>query len=88
MSQSDTLWESLCVRDWRLRDLGDDDDGAAGGVSKYKKMYRRVYQLQAVSCRGLSVSDPDVYPGPRASHSLNFVSGSLLFLFGGGSDGG
>lgn len=89
LSLSDTLWESLCIRDWKFQDLGlvdDDDDDAS--CSKFKKLYRRLHQLQFMSCRVLSLSDPDVYPGPRASHSLNFLSGSLLLLFGGGSDGG
>lgn len=89
LSQSDTLWQSLCIRDWNFQDLGvaaaDDDDNSC---SKFKKMYRRLHQLQSVSCHVLSLPDPDVYPGPRASHSFNFLSGSLLFLFGGGSDGG
>lgn len=85
LSHSDTLWESLCIRDWNFKDLDDVDDVSC---SKFKKIYRRLHQLQSVSCRVLSLPDPDVYPGPRASHSLNFLSGSLLFLFGGGSDGG
>lgn len=44
--------------------------------------------MDTVSCHRLSdlVVDEE-YPRPRASHSLNFVSGCLV-MFGGGSDGG
>ncbi|KAM7483980.1 hypothetical protein LguiB_008563 [Lonicera macranthoides] len=62
------------------------------GIS-WRKLYQRVYHLDSVSCRTLSDPTPPLvidqfqHPRPRASHSLNFLSGCLL-LFGGGSDGG
>lgn len=90
LCDSDTLWESLCIRDWGV---------AAIVSSNYKNLYQRLLQLHSVSFRTLLLSDPpdsdavaDAYPPPRASHTLNFLSptsgSSLLLLFGGGSEGG
>lgn len=54
----------------------------------WMRLYKEVSLLDSVSCHKLS--DPDgelVFPSPRASHSLNFVSDCLV-LFGGGCEGG
>ncbi|CAH2050565.1 unnamed protein product [Thlaspi arvense] len=88
---SDALWESICRRDWGHTPVDAIKSAAADSSRRHRlpwmELYRQVYQLDSVSC--LRLSDPDadkVFPRPRASHSLNFVSGCLV-LFGGGFEG-
>ncbi|GAY62966.1 hypothetical protein CUMW_221820 [Citrus unshiu] len=93
LASSDTLWESICRRDWGHKQV----DAFKYSCSQYQMMmmtvpwmrlYRQVTQLESVSCRNISDADGDlVLPNPRASHSLNFVSNCLV-LFGGGCEGG
>ncbi|KAM3308305.1 F-box/kelch-repeat protein [Capsicum chacoense] len=96
LTYSDTLWESLCVRDWgnSVRSLTAD---AKQQQFPWKKLYQQIYQLDSVYCRRLLLTHPQgggggggeelMFPRPRASHSLNFVNGCLV-LFGGGCEGG
>lgn len=93
LASSDTLWESICRRDWGHKQV----DAFKYSCNQYQMMmttvpwmrlYRQVTQLESVSCRNISDADGDlVLPNPRASHSLNFVSNCLV-LFGGGCEGG
>lgn len=93
LASSDTLWESLCRRDWGHKQV----DAFKYSCNQYRMMmmtvpwmrlYRQVTQLESLSCRNISDPDGDlVLPNPRASHSLNFVSNCLV-LFGGGCEGG
>ncbi|KAK3035551.1 hypothetical protein RJ639_034756 [Escallonia herrerae] len=97
LTHSDTLWESICRRDWGPTSVDSLKSSAAASAAAdtnhlqqlvWKKLYQQVHQLNCVSCYRLSDPDGDeAYPRPRASHSLNFVSGCLV-LFGGGSEGG
>lgn len=82
LAYSDALWESVYRRDW-----GHPPADAA--QLPWKNMYRQVYQLDTVNCHRLLLGSDDEWPcpRPRASHSLNFVSGYLV-LFGGGCEGG
>ncbi|KAK4427486.1 F-box/kelch-repeat protein [Sesamum alatum] len=89
LAYSDSLWESICRREW-----GQPPVEALKGSSNHpwKKLYQQVYLLDFVFCRRLlaEIPDPDadeILPTPRASHSLNLVSGCLV-LFGGGCEGG
>lgn len=90
LAYSDSLWESICRRDW-----GQTPVDALKGSNHlhqlpWKKLYQQVYQLDSVFCHRLLAESPDVgeaLPRPRASHSLNLVSGCLV-LFGGGCEGG
>lgn len=50
------------------------------------RLYKEVSLLDSLSCHRLSSKD-GIFPRPRASLSLNFVSGCLV-LFGGGCEGG
>lgn len=94
LTYSDSLWESLCRRDWgnstidALRSFAVDDKQQQ---FPWKKLYQQIYQLDSVYCRRLLThplgGEELILPRPRASHSLNFVSGSLV-LFGGGCEGG
>lgn len=96
---SDSLWESICRRDWGSTSVDAIKSASASASADsrqhqqhnqlpWMELYRQVYQLDSVSCNRLSDPDGDlVFPGPRASHSLNFVSGCLV-LFGGGCEGG
>lgn len=82
---SDTLWEAICRRDWGVAVIG-----RGGGA--WKKVYQRAYRLDSINCHALDDTPGRgdgvlALPTPRASHSLNLVSGCLL-LFGGGCDGG
>jgi len=97
ITYSDTLWESICRRDWGPTSV-DAIKSSSSSVTDsrhhhlhqlpWRELYRQVYQLDSVSCHRLSEPDCDeTFPGPRASHSFNFVSGCLV-LFGGGCEGG
>ncbi|XWS19245.1 hypothetical protein CRYUN_Cryun32bG0114100 [Craigia yunnanensis] len=92
LASSNTLWESICRRDWGTTAVdalqssfhGDEDHQLLPWI----RLYKQVSQLDSVCCYKLSEPDLDlVLPSPRASHSLNFVSGCLV-LFGGGCEGG
>ncbi|KAK4479225.1 hypothetical protein RD792_014736 [Penstemon davidsonii] len=90
LAYSDSLWEYVCKRDW-----GHTSVDALKGSNHlqqlpWKKLYQQVYQLDSVFCHRLLADSPDadeIVPSPRASHSLNMVSGCLV-LFGGGCKGG
>ncbi|CAL0325900.1 unnamed protein product [Lupinus luteus] len=88
ITSSDTLWKSLCCRDF-----GSTCVDAL--MYKYQlqiswmRLYKQVYQLDSVCCHRLYEThgaDLD-FPSARASHSLNFVSNCLV-MFGGGCEGG
>lgn len=90
LANSDTLWESICRRDWGHSSM----DALKSSIEHHHrqvpwtKLYKQVSQLDSVSCHRLSdPNDNKVVPSPRASHSLNFVSDCLV-LFGGGCEGG
>ncbi|KAJ8770509.1 hypothetical protein K2173_018000 [Erythroxylum novogranatense] len=89
LTSSDTLWESICRREWGPTSV----DALKSSVINNQQLswmgvYKQVSQLDTVSCQKLSDPDGDsTFPCPRASHSLNFVSGCLV-LFGGGFEGG
>ncbi|GAB4841876.1 hypothetical protein Ancab_011831 [Ancistrocladus abbreviatus] len=90
-SSSDTLWESICRRDWGQSCVDAIKSSYAATrqqLPSWMEFYQRVTQLDSVSCHKLfdPVGD-ELVPCPRASHSLNFVS-NYLVLFGGGSEGG
>nr|XP_043618346.1 F-box/kelch-repeat protein At1g51550 [Erigeron canadensis] len=61
------------------------DANNSGGEFDWNRLYRRLRNLDRVSCFNMIPLDSS--PTPRASHSLNFFKGCLL-LFGGGSEGG
>lgn len=87
LADSDSLWESVCRRDWGNTPV---ETLKASNHLPWKKLYQQVYQLDSVFCRRLLTDTSDgtqSFPTPRASHSLNLVSGCLL-LFGGGCTGG
>ncbi|GER53682.1 kelch repeat-containing F-box family protein [Striga asiatica] len=90
LAYSDSLWESICRRDWGQTPVNALNRGSDRlQRHPWRELYRRVYGLDSVSCRRLR-SGPDgdgILPTPRASHSLNLVSGCLV-LFGGGCEGG
>ncbi|KAH6773289.1 Kelch repeat-containing F-box family protein [Perilla frutescens var. hirtella] len=85
LANSDSLWESVCRRDW-----GNGPFEALKTCNDlrlpWKKLYQQVYELDSVFCRRLLAVEESV-PTSRASHSLNLVSGCLV-LFGGGCTGG
>ncbi|CAN6452734.1 unnamed protein product [Victoria cruziana] len=55
-----------------------------GGWS-WKRVYEQAQQMKCLSC--MRLTPKGAAPHPRASHSLNFISDSLV-LFGGGCEGG
>lgn len=86
---SDTVWESVCRRDWGSRCV----DALKSSIKNHPQypwmgLYKQVSLLDSVYCHRLCdpLSQLD-FPTPRASHSLNFVSDCLV-LFGGGCEGG
>ncbi|KMS97205.1 hypothetical protein BVRB_7g177570 [Beta vulgaris subsp. vulgaris] len=90
LASSDTLWESICRREWgpTCVDALKSSYFNGGNYMPWMKLYHQVTQLGSVSC--LKLIDPlshNMLPCPRASHSLNFVSNCLV-LFGGGCEGG
>ncbi|XP_057504981.1 F-box/kelch-repeat protein At1g51550-like [Actinidia eriantha] len=91
IATSDNLWESICRRDWgqtSVEAIKSAADSRCHHHLPWIKLYSQVYQLDSVLCHSLSDPDGDEgFPVPRASHSLNFVSGCLV-LFGGGCEGG
>lgn len=89
LASSDSLWESLCRRDWGsgvVDALLASFSAHERRALSWKRLYRQVSLLDSLSCRRLSCKD-GIFPKPRASHSLNFVS-DWLVLFGGGCEGG
>ncbi|KAK9281666.1 hypothetical protein L1049_004569 [Liquidambar formosana] len=90
LAYSDTLWESICRRDWghSFVDALKSSIEPKQHQLPWMKLYKQVSQLDTVSCQRLSDPDGDMlFPTPRASHSFNFVSDCLV-LFGGGCEGG
>ncbi|OUZ99206.1 hypothetical protein BVC80_8967g10 [Macleaya cordata] len=92
LASSETLWESICRRDWGNSSvdalLASPSEEMKKQNLSWKKLYQQVSQMGSVNCIRLSgFVDSLTFPRPRASHSLNFVSDCLV-LFGGGCDGG
>ncbi|XP_065853471.1 F-box/kelch-repeat protein At1g51550 [Euphorbia lathyris] len=86
----DSLWESICRRDWGAVSVDALKSSSGSNTQRlpWMRLYKEVYRLDSVSCRKLADSDSQsLFPSPRASHSLNFVSDCLV-LFGGGCEGG
>ncbi|KAI4355901.1 hypothetical protein L6164_004629 [Bauhinia variegata] len=82
---SDTLWESVCRRDWGSRCV---DALKSSNHFPWMRLYKQLSQMDSFACYDLSRPDCDLdFPAARASHSLNFVSDCLV-LFGGGCEGG
>ena len=86
MASSDALWESLCVREWGPTSVGWFKSSENHRHLPWMRLFQMVSRSDSVSCRRLC-SDSLECPDPRASHSLNFLSDSLV-LFGGGCEGG
>ncbi|KAG6425746.1 hypothetical protein SASPL_109950 [Salvia splendens] len=84
LADSDSLWESVCRRDWGN---GPVEALKASNGLPWTKLYQQVYELDSVFCHRLLAEGGEGGPTPRASHSLNWVSGCLV-LFGGGCSGG
>ncbi|ONK70590.1 uncharacterized protein A4U43_C05F35300 [Asparagus officinalis] len=89
LASSGSLWELICRRDWGPTSV----DGFLSSLSpqerrmvSWKKLYKEISEVGSLSCRRLVIKD-GIFPTPRASHSLNFVSDCLV-LFGGGCEGG
>ncbi|KAE8673411.1 F-box/kelch-repeat protein [Hibiscus syriacus] len=90
LATSDHLWESLCRRDWGNTsvDALKSSFHAHQQPLPWIRIYKKVSLVDTVCCYKLTEPDSDLLlPTPRASHSLNFVSGCLV-LFGGGCEGG
>ncbi|GAV59447.1 F-box domain-containing protein/Kelch_3 domain-containing protein/Kelch_4 domain-containing protein, partial [Cephalotus follicularis] len=87
VARSDTLWESICRRDWGPTSVDAIKSSGHHQLVPWMRLYKQVSQLDLVCCHKLSDLGGEVSPSPRASHSLNFVSDCLV-LFGGGSEGG
>nr|GLL17875.1 F-box/kelch-repeat protein At1g51550 [Ipomoea trifida] len=90
LSCSDSLWESICRRDWGQSSVDSLKPflETKQGIS-WKNIYHQIHQLDSLCCSRI-LSNPqteELLPRPRASHSLNFVSNCLV-LFGGGCEGG
>ncbi|XP_039137556.1 F-box/kelch-repeat protein At1g51550 [Dioscorea cayenensis subsp. rotundata] len=89
LASSESLWELVCRRDWgssSVDALVSSFSSVERREMSWKRLYQQVSQLSSVSCRRL-VSKDGIFPRPRASHSLNYVSDCLV-LFGGGCEGG
>lgn len=87
LAYSDSLWESICRRDWGQTPFDALKASNYVGQTPWKKLYQQVYELDSGFCRRVLADGDGDLPSPRASHSLNLVSGCLL-LFGGGCEGG
>ncbi|GAA0170345.1 DNA-binding transcription factor [Lithospermum erythrorhizon] len=89
LANSDPLWEAICRREWGHNSVDALKTNQYKHKVSWKKLYQQAYQMDTVYChRILKEFDcGDVLPSPRASHSLNYVSGCLV-LFGGGCEGG
>lgn len=84
IAESDNLWVSICNREWGSRAvlawpvLSKDRGG-------WKRVYRQMLMLKAGFWH--KVSQLDVGPAPRASHSMNAIGGNIT-IYGGGCTGG
>ncbi|KAK8673232.1 hypothetical protein V6N13_111581 [Hibiscus sabdariffa] len=91
LATSDALWESLCSRDWGTSAFDAFKSSLhlqQHPLISWIRLYKQVSKLDSVCCYKLTDPDSDfVFPTPRASHSLNFLSGCLL-LFDDGCEGG
>ncbi|XP_076886883.1 F-box/kelch-repeat protein At1g51550-like [Bidens hawaiensis] len=94
LTRSQTLWKSICARDWGQSTTNIANAAAASSSLQVQVdwylLYRRLRNLDRVSCFNLLTADDSssVGPTPRASHSLNVLSDGSLVLFGGGCEGG
>ena len=85
---SDTLWESICRRDWGPNAVDVLKSSNFQFQQQWMRLYRQISKLESVSCHKMTYPDGEFeLPKPRASHSLDFVSDCLV-LFGGGCEGG
>lgn len=84
LTQLDAVWAWICRREWGPWAV----DAVAGHkvTWNWKQLYRQMHAIDSVFCRQLTQKG-EATPSPRASHSLNVVSGALV-LFGGGCEGG
>ncbi|KAK4802647.1 hypothetical protein SAY86_000850 [Trapa natans] len=91
-------WGPASVDALRSSYIWSPDDCHGGTDSRSNKLtsswidiYRQVSRLDSIACHSLSGflggQEDSTLPSPRASHSLNFVSDSMV-LFGGGCEGG
>ncbi|KAM1274607.1 hypothetical protein ACFX1Q_025403 [Malus domestica] len=89
LAASDSLWESICRRDWGPKTVEALKASNFGHQQlPWMRLYKQVSRVDSVYCHKFSDPDGELgFPSPRASHSLNFVSGCLV-LFGGGCEGG
>lgn len=85
IASCDALWEIICRRDWGNSSV-EDFLASTDKKFSWKTVYQQVFYLGSVSCFRLSSQD-GIFPRPRASHSLNFIS-ECLVLFGGGYEDG
>lgn len=86
IASSDILWEIICRRDLGNSSVEGFLASSTDRRFSWKKLYQQVFNLGSVSCLRLSSQD-GIFPRPRASHSLNFIS-ECLVVFGGGYDEG
>ncbi|GAB2225496.1 hypothetical protein Droror1_Dr00006290 [Drosera rotundifolia] len=96
LALSNTLWESVCARDWGGYFHSLKSHLLAKGLKRVEwvEVYKGVVGVERVCCWRLSDGvevevggGEDGGPHPRASHSLCWV-GRRLVLFGGGCEGG
>ncbi|XP_022953698.1 F-box/kelch-repeat protein At1g51550 [Cucurbita moschata] len=89
LTSSDALWEAICRREWGSASVEALNSYHLSSHLPWMRVFKQLSRLESVRCHRLS--DPDAesssLPGPRASHSLNFVSDCLV-LFGGGCESG
>ncbi|KAL9254142.1 F-box/kelch-repeat protein-like protein [Drosera capensis] len=98
LALSNTLWESVCARDWGGYFHSFKSHLLAKGLKRVEwvEAYKGVVGVERACCRrlrdGVEVEvevccGEDGVPNSRASHSLCWVGGWLV-LFGGGCEGG
>ncbi|ERN12458.1 F-box/kelch-repeat protein At1g51550 [Amborella trichopoda] len=86
IASSDSLWEQICIKDWGNHSFEALLSSSLSTMKpNWKNLYKKVRQLSSLQIHRLN--QDHVCPPPRASHTLNLISDSLV-LFGGGCEGG
>ncbi|KAH9305247.1 hypothetical protein KI387_009651, partial [Taxus chinensis] len=85
LTESEGLWAWICRREWGSRAVEAWLSSVGDQKLGWKALYLQMRALSSVFSRRLTQGE--AIPSARASHSLNFISDTLV-LFGGGCQGG
>lgn len=78
LADSDSIWACICVREWGAKAV-HAWPSIERGKGGWKRVYRQMLVLRAASWH--KVHQGDLWPAPRASHSMNTIAGKVLLTW-------